>query len=162
MAITGFSSLIIIFRGNTNPWHDLDYIHFGFILAWSIGCIFLALLPILLTEFQVPLNQAARYALFMQAAYIVAVGGILTRAQNRVSKREQGVAPPRVPRVVMTTLVIITLILCLVAGLGLLPGAIHAWHALAIVLLLIIATANLGIFVVDSMTKATTDKSGLE
>ena len=51
VAITGFSSLIIIFRGSDNEWNRQDYLGLGYVLSWSIGCIFLSLLPIVLVEF---------------------------------------------------------------------------------------------------------------
>jgi len=47
VAITGFSSLIIIFRGSSTDWSRQDYVSFAYVLSWSIGCIFLSLLPII-------------------------------------------------------------------------------------------------------------------
>ena len=48
VAITGFSSLIIIFRGSAADWSRQDYVNFAFILCWSIGSVFLSLQPIIL------------------------------------------------------------------------------------------------------------------
>ena len=152
VAVTGFSSLIIIFRGSSVPWEPLDYIHFGFVLAWTIGCIFLSLLPILFVEFGVGVETAARVGLIAAVGYVIAVGAVLTRAQNRAAATAEEM-PPAVPRIVMTVFVMIFLVVSILAATGLLGGALRAWYALAIVALLAIATADLGIFVVQSTRK---------
>lgn len=149
VAITGFSSLIIIFRGNATPWSSHDYIHFGFVLAWSIGSIFLALAPVVLAEFGISVETASRAGLISAVVYIGIVGGLLTRAQNRAS-RAAGRSPPLEPRIVMTMLIMVIVAVSILSAVGLLPGAVHAWFALTIILLLISATADLGIFVAQA------------
>jgi hypothetical protein len=149
VAVTGFSSLIIIFRGNATPWSRHDYIHFGFVLAWSIGSIFLSLLPILLAEFDIDIARSARIGLIATLVYIGLVGGLLTRAQNRAT-RERGQSPPLLPRVVMSAIVFALVTLAILAAAGVLPGPLHAWYAVTIVALLALATGDLGIFVVHS------------
>ena len=156
VAITGFSSLIIIFRGSATPWSSHDYIHFGFVLAWSIGCIFLSLLPVLLAEFGIALHQSSRIGFITAIFYISILGGLLSRAQNAASRRE-GVSPPLRPRIVMTILVFSILAISLLSAVGFMPGPLQAWYALVIVSLLFVATADLGIFVVHSTRSADTD-----
>ena len=82
-------------------------------------------------------------------AYVICVGFVLTRAQNR-AVREGGSAPPLLPRIVMTAFVAVFLVVSLLAAGGVLGGSLKAWYAVAIVALLAIATADLGIFVVHS------------
>jgi hypothetical protein len=149
VAITGFSSLIIIFRGSSVAWSTHDFIHFGFVLAWSIGCIFLALLPVLLAEFGFTVVQAARAGLIAIIVYVSIVGGLLTRAQTVASRRESRVLPLK-PRLTMTLLVMAMMVTALLSSFDLLGGPVHAWYAFCIILLLVIATADLGIFVVES------------
>ncbi len=152
VAITGFSSLIIIFRGSDAAWQDHDYVHFGFVLAWSIGSIFLSLIPLLLAEFGAAAAQAARLGLYATVLYIIVTGSVLTRIQTRTITRH-GVTLPFLPRLLMTMLIVTTAVIALLAGISVLPGAPHAWLGLAIVLLLVAATADLGIFVVQTTRK---------
>ena len=71
VAVTGFSSSVIIFRGNaTTDWSRQDYISFGFVLSWSIGSIFLSLLPILMVEFGHSLEAAAQIGCFSVIGYV--------------------------------------------------------------------------------------------
>ncbi len=42
VALTGFSSLIIIFRDSSTDWSRQDYLSLGYVLSWSIGTIFLS------------------------------------------------------------------------------------------------------------------------
>lgn len=149
VAITGFSSLLIIFKGSTTPWKSQDYISIGFILAWSIGAIFLALLPILLMEFNVNIHLSARIGLISTIGYIVIVGSLLTQAQNSVAKRE-GKSASTKARSFMTLLILLVLLTSLLSIFNVLPGPTQAWYATAIISLLLIATANLGLFVVQS------------
>ena len=84
VAITGFSSLIIIFRGSSTDWVRLDYLSFGYVLSWSIGSVFLSLLPIVLVEFRMRLSAAAQIGLLSTPVYIFMVGAILGYARNRI------------------------------------------------------------------------------
>ena len=149
VAVTGFSSLIIIFRGSSVDWSGQDYVRFGFILSWSIGSIFLSLLPILLVEFGTSLANASRTGLFCWVVFVVVAAGVLTRVQYRVA-RAGGERPGGRARTVMAVLTAGMTILCLAAGFDLLAGPVHAWYASSVTFLLVLATANLGEFVVHS------------
>ena len=81
VAVTGFSSLIIIFRRRSSDWNRQDFVSFAFVLCWSTGSIFLSLLPILLVEFGFDLAFASRVGLVAAIAYMAIAGGLLTRAQ---------------------------------------------------------------------------------
>ncbi|MEM9622090.1 MAG: hypothetical protein AAF993_10605 [Pseudomonadota bacterium] len=158
VAVTGFSSLIIIFRGSSKPWHAFDYVHFGFVLAWSIGCIFLSLLPVLLVQFGIALQLASQVGLITTVVYIILVGGTLTRVQQTIS-RQDDTRLARVPRLIMTVLVVSNITMAILAAAQLVPGPIHAWLATAVIALLIIATADLGLFVVQSTREQTASQS---
>lgn len=149
VAITGFSSLVVVFRGSTGAWTRQDYIGLSFVLSWSIGCIFLSLLPILLVEFAVSLAAASQIGLFSTSVYMGLVAAVLTRLQNRVARAGGGTVPLR-PRLWMGASFITIVLIALGAGAGLLPGPSHAWYASTIVLLMAHATADLGVFVVQS------------
>jgi hypothetical protein len=157
VAITGFSSLIIVFRGSSTDWSRQDYLSFGYVLSWSIGSIFLSLLLIVLVEFGMSLSAAAQVGLFSTPAYMFAVGTTLGYARKRIVAEEDGqsrplwrsaIGPGRVGiGMSLSALVIVTG--ALAAGLGLLPGPNHAWYAAAIVLLMAHAVAEMGVFVVN-------------
>ena len=155
VAITGFSSLIIIFRGSSSGWSRQDYVSFAYVLSWSIGCIFLSLLPIVLVEFGMNLSAIARVGLFGAIVYMFTVGGILMATRNRIA-REVGNGDPLWRSATggggvglgMLLSFLVIVVGSLAAGLGLLPGPKHAWYAATIVLLMAHATAELGFFVV--------------
>lgn len=147
VAITGFSSLIIIFRGSSIDWSRQDYISFSFILSWSVGSIFLSLLPIVLVEFEMTVSAAAQIGLFSLIAYMTVVAGILTYAENRIVRESGGRIQSRL-NLGMSLLFLVIVAGALAAGLGLLPGPRHAWYAATILLLMVHATAELGVFVV--------------
>ena len=84
VAITGFSSLIIILRGSSTQWSREDYLSFGYVLSWSVGCIFLSLLPILLVELGFELVRAAGAGLIALPAYLFVIGGSLGYARSRI------------------------------------------------------------------------------
>lgn len=150
VAVTGFSSLVIIFGGGSSVWTSQHFVTFAFSLAWSIGSIFLSLLPIILVEFGLTLAEAAQHGLFLQFAYMFAVAGGLTYARARLAG--DGIREVRRRVSVGMTLVFIGIVSCaLLAGLGLLPGQSRAWYATTIVFLLAHATGELGILVVQSM-----------
>ena len=94
VAITGFSSLIIVFRGNSTDWDRLDYLRFGYVLAWSIGSIFLSLLPIVLVEFGMKLSAAARTGMFIAPLYMLGVGGILGYTRSRIVGKGDSLSRP--------------------------------------------------------------------
>jgi hypothetical protein len=148
VAITGFSSLIIIFRGST-AWSRQDYVSFSFVLCWSIGSIFLSLLPIVLVEFGVVLATASQVGLFSAIVYMCAVGVLLTRVQTRVLKEGGGSVNTRSKLLMGLSFGSIVLI-AFTAGIGVLPGPQHAWFAATIVFLMAHATADLGVFVVQT------------
>lgn len=157
VAITGFSSLIIIFRGSSTDWSRQDYLRFAYVLSWSIGCIFLSLLPIVLFEFGMKLSAIAGVGLFCAIAYMLTVGSILMAARNRIV-RDNGGADPlwrsatgggRIGLGMSLSFLLIAAT-GLAAALGFLPGPKHAWYAAMIVLLMAHATAELGLFVVQT------------
>jgi len=158
VAITGFSSLIIIFRGNSADWSRHDYLSFAYVLSWSIGCIFLSLLPIVLVEFGMTLPAIAKVGLFAAIVYMFAVGVILMSARKRIVKVGGNDGPlwqsatggGRVG-LGMSLSFFVIVAGALAAGLGFLPGPTHAWYAATIVLLMVHATAELGIFVVKTI-----------
>jgi hypothetical protein len=158
VAITGFSSLIIIFRGSSTDWSRQDYVNFGYVLSWGIGTIFLSLLPIVLVEFGMKLSAAAQIGLFSTPAYILAVGGILGYTRNRIVREgdwlsrpvwRSAIGPGRIG-IAMSLSALVIVIGALAAGLGLLPGPQHAWFAATIVLLMAHAIAEMGVFVVGT------------
>ena len=150
VAVTGFSSLVIIFGGGSSVWTGQHFVTFAFSLSWSIGSIFLSLLPIILVEFGMHLSAAAQYGLFLLVAYMFVIAGALTYA--RIKLAGNGIGGIRRRLSVGMTLVFLAIVSCaLAAGLGLLPGPARAWYATTIVLLLAHATGELGILVVQSM-----------
>ena len=158
VAITGFSSLIIIFRGSSTDWSRQDYISFGYVLSWSIGSIFLSLLPIVLVEFGMKLSAAAQIGLFSTPAYIVVVGSILGYTRNRIVREGDWQSRPVWRSAIgsgrmgigMSVSALVIVFGALAAGLGILPGPQHAWYTVAIILLMAHAIAEMGVFVVRS------------
>jgi len=156
VAITGFSSLIIIFRGSSTDWSGQDYVGFGYVLSWSIGSLFLSLLPIVLVEFGMKLSAAAQIGLFSAPVYMFAVGGILGYTRNRIVREGdwqsrpvwRSAIGPGWMGIAMAISAFVIITGALAAGLGLLPGPKHAWYAATIVLLMAHATAEMGVFVV--------------
>jgi len=158
VAITGFSSLIIIFRGTSSDWSRREYLSFGYVLSWSIGSVFLSLLPIVLVEFGLTLSAAAQIGLFSTSAYIFMVGGFLGYVRNRIVKEgdwqsrsvwRSATGPGRIG-VAMSVSAFVIIAGALSAGLGLLPGPQHAWYAAVLVLLMMHATAEMGVFVAET------------
>ena len=163
VAITGFSSLIIIFRGSDNEWNRQDYLGLGYVLSWSIGSIFLSLLPIVLVEFGMMLSSASQVGLFSTPIYMFVAGSILGYARGRITS-DEGTPPTRIWRLAIgsgrlgtgmsiSALVIVTG--ALAAGSGLLPGPQHAWYAVSIVLLMAHAIAEMGVFIVRTTRHST-------
>ncbi|MEM7016857.1 MAG: hypothetical protein AAF512_05885 [Pseudomonadota bacterium] len=149
VAVTGFSSLIIIFRGDSALWNRLDYVHLGSVLTWSIISIFLALLPVLLAEFGMDIQQAARIGLFTALALIVVIGGVITRAQRMVLDQTNETPPGKI-QLIMASFVAVIFLVTLMAASELLPGPLNAWLALTIIALLGVSIADLGFFVIHS------------
>lgn len=150
VAITGFSSLIVIFRGGASDWDRQDYVSFAFALSWSIGSIFLSLLPIVLVEFGIKMSAAAQIGLFCVVAYMFVVGITLTYVRTKIDKEGGGSVQGNMS-FGLSALWLVIVTAALAAGFGLLPGALHAWYAAAIVLLMVHATAELGIFVAKTI-----------
>jgi hypothetical protein len=146
VAIAGFSSLAIVFRGQNADWQGQDFISLGFAMCWSIGSVFFALLPIILGEFGVDLVAASRVGLFCIAAYMLLAGAILTIARRRVELAGGGSAGLSVS---LSLLFAVILLCALGAGSGLLPGSSNGWFAAVIALLMAHATAELGLLVVS-------------
>lgn len=151
VAVAGFSSLIIIFRGDSAEWTRLDYIHFAFVLSWSIGSIFLALLPILLVQFGWTLAAASRIGLIVWIVYFVTVGGLLMQARRRA---HQALGERPKANWVLNTLFTVVTIGSGAAAAGVLPGPVDAWYAFAISFLMIGSIANLAEIVFRSMTRS--------
>jgi len=145
VAIAGFSSLAIVFRGRSSDWRGQDYIGLAFAMCWSIGSVFLALLPIVLGEFAIGLAVASRVGLLVLAGYMLLVGVFLTYARRRVASAGGGAARLSLGFSVSFVLIVAGAI---AAGLGLIPGPSHGWYAAAIVLLMAHATAELGFLVI--------------
>jgi len=152
VAITGFSSLIVVFGGGSAAWTGHNYVTFAFSLSWSIGSIFLSVFPLLLGEFEVPIAVAARVGLFAAAAYMMTMGCILTFLRARLAR--SGIGGVRRNMSIVMSVVFLTIVgIALAAGIGVLPGPMHAWYAATIVFLMAHATAELGILVVQSMRR---------
>jgi hypothetical protein len=165
VAITGFSSLIIIFRGSSTDWSRQDYVSFGYVLSWSIGSIFLSLLPIVLVEFGMKLSAAAQIGLFSTPAYMFAVGGILGYTRYRIVREGQwksrpvwisAIGPGRMG-VGMSLSAFVIGVAAIAAGRGLLPGPHHAWYAATIVLLMAHAIAEMGVFVARTTQQSSSE-----
>ena len=150
VAVTGFSSLIVIFRGNLLQWSQQEYVAFAFVLSWSIGGIFLSLLPILLVEFEVEIAEASQIGLFSFIGFFIIVGGVLTRLQKRI-ENETGESVKSKTRIGMAIFFLILLIISVLAGFQILPGPVHAWYALIIILLMAAAIQNLLDFMMRSV-----------
>ena len=165
VAITGFSSLIIIFRGSSTDWSRQDYLSFGYVLSWSIGSIFLSLLPIVLVEFGMKLSAAAQIGLFSTPAYMFVVGGILGYTRNRIVREGdwqsrpvwRSAIGPGWMGIAMSLSAFVIVTGALAAGLGLFPGPQHAWFAATIVLLMVHAIAEMGIFVVRTTRQSNSE-----
>ncbi len=158
VAITGFSSLIIIFRGSSTDWSRQDYLSFGYVLAWSIGSIFLSLLPIVLVEFGMKLSAAARIGLFITPVYMLGVGGILGYMRNRIVGKGDSLSRPVWRSAVgpgkmgvgMAISAFVIVLSAIAARLGIFSGPLQAWYATIIVLLMAHAIAEMGVFVVST------------
>ena len=146
VAIAGFSSLAIVFRGRSSDWRGQDYVSLAFAMAWSIGSVFLALIPIVLAEFGIDLATSARVGLVCIVVYMLAIGGILTVVRRSVASSGGGAASLNLG---LSVLFVVIVLGALSASVGLLPGPPHGWLATAIVLLMAHATAELGLLVVS-------------
>ena len=159
VAITGFSSLVIIFRGSSADWSRLDYVSFSFVLTWSIGCIFLSLLPLILVEFEISVATASRIGLYTTIVYMCVASLLLARVRYRISLEDGGRAQGRESLFrtfmnPMTASFVLIIVVASLAGRGTLPGPQHAWYALTIVFLMVHATAELGLFVMRSAQRS--------
>ena len=146
VAVAGFSSLAIVFRGSNSNWSGQDYISLAFALCWSIGSVFLSLLLLVLTDFGIELATAARIGLFSTVVYMLTVGVLLTWSRRRTENAGGGDASLNTG---LTLLYGVIVLGALLAGSGVLPGPAHAWLAAAITLLMAHATAELGLLVIS-------------
>lgn len=146
VAIAGFSSLAIVFRGRSSDWKGQDYVSLAFAMAWSIGSVFLALVPIVLGEFGVDLITSSRIGLFCIVVYMLLVGGILSYARKSVASAGGGVIQFSFALSLFFVFIVTG---ALLAATGILPGPPHGWLATAITLLMAHATAELGLLVVN-------------
>ena len=159
VAIAGFSSLIIIFRGNAADWSRLDYTNFSFLLVWSIGGVFLSLLPLVLVEFGWNLITVSKVGIFSAISYMFIVGGVLTKVKIQLESHalalsKKSLIAKQMPwRNVMSANFLIIFVIAFAAGLGILGGPQHAWYALIIVMLLVHSCAELGTFLVKTPPK---------
>ena len=149
VAVTGFSSLIVIFRGTTATWDPQEYISFAFVFFWSIGALFLSLLPIVLTEFDLDVERVARIGLFSAVGFMVLVGTGLTMLRMRAGSA----AGDRPFNVWMHLSFLFVVAVASVGAWRWLPGPAAAWYAATIVLLLVHATAELALFVYQSVRR---------
>ena len=146
VAIAGFSSLAIVFRGRATDWQGQDYVSLGFAMCWSIGSVFFSLFPVIVSEFGVSLASASRIGLFGIAAYMMFVGVVLTIVRRRISQTGGGAASLSLGLSVLFAVIVVGAI---AAGSGLLPGPSHGWFATAIALLMAHATGELGLLVIN-------------
>lgn len=146
VAIAGFSSLVIVFRGRVSDWQGQDYVSLGFALCWSIGSVFFALFAVVAHEFGVELGLASRIGLFGIAAYMLLVGMALSYVRRKIALAGGGAAGLSYA---LTSLFGVIVLGALAAGVGLLPGPSHGWFAAAITLLMAHATAELGLLVIN-------------
>jgi hypothetical protein len=146
VAIAGFSSLAIVFRGQNSDWQGQDYVSLAFAMSWSIGGVFFSLFPIVLGELGIDLVDSTRIGLFGMAAYMLIVGGFLTYVRRKVEGTGGGVAQLSLGLSLLFGLIVIGAV---AAGLGLFPGPSHGWFAAAITLLIAHATAELGLLVIS-------------
>ncbi|MEM8768693.1 MAG: hypothetical protein AAGE43_14695 [Pseudomonadota bacterium] len=149
VAIAGFSSLAIVFRGQRSGWQSQAYVSLAFALCWSIGSVFLALLPIILGEFGLDLAKAARVGLFVLSAYMLLIGIGLMIVRWRIAAAGGG-AMGMNPA--LTAFFLLIVLGASAAATGLLPGPVHGWLAVSIALLMAHATAELGLLVVGTGT----------
>jgi hypothetical protein len=146
VAIAGFSSLAIVFRGRAADWKGQEYVSLGFAMCWSIGSVFFSLFPIIVGEFGVDLATSSRVGLFGIAAYMLFVGPALTVVRRRISQTGGGAASLSVG---LSSLFGVIVVGAIAAGSGLLPGPSHGWFAAAITLLMAHATGELGLLVIN-------------
>ena len=85
VAIAGFSSLAIVFRGKSSDWQGQDYVSLAFAMCWSIGGVFFSLFPIVLGEFGISLADSSQIGLFSIATYMLFVGGLLTFVRRKTA-----------------------------------------------------------------------------
>ncbi len=145
VAIAGFSSLAIVFRGQRVDWDGQEYVSLAFAMCWSIGSVFLALLPVILNNFGFDLMTSSRVGLFLTAGYMLLVGGILTMVRRRIQSQGGGKARLSLG---LTSLYGLIMVGALGAGSGLIPGPADGWYAVVIALLMAHATAELGQLVI--------------
>ncbi len=147
VAITGFASLIIVFRRvGVSEWGRQELVSLGFLLCWSIGGIFLSLLPIIAVAFGAAAELACRIGLAALTVMVVTVGGYLTWIQRRAISSDAYEFGRR-SRLVTNGIGAMIPLLAPLAAMGLVPGPVDAWLALLITVLLLLATTNLGLFV---------------
>ena len=150
VAIAGFSSLVIVFRGRIADWQGQDFISLAFALSWSIGAVFFSLFPIVVGEFGYRLIEIARVGLFLLAAYMIFAGAFLQYSRRRLQPVE-GAASPLSPS--LSILYGVIVVGAISAGLGLFPGAVNGWYAAAITLLLAHATGELVLLVINAVRR---------
>ena len=146
VAIAGFSSLAIVFRGRSSDWKGQDYVSLAFAMCWSIGSVFFALFPIVTAPFGVELARSSQIGLFGIATYMLFIGVVLTLARKKIALAGGGAAGLSYGVSALFGLIVLG---ALAAGFGLLPGPTHGWFATAITLLMVHATAELGLLVVN-------------
>ena len=146
VAMAGFSSLVIVFRGRSSEWKGQDYVSLAFAMCWSIGSVFFALFPVVSAQFGVELARSSQIGLFSLAAYMLIIGVVLTLARRKIALAGGGVAGLSF---VLSAFFGVIVLGALAAAAGLLPGPTHGWFATAITLLMVHATAELGLLVVN-------------
>ncbi len=145
VAVAGFSSLAIVFRGRTTDWTGQDYISLAFAMCWSIGSVFFSLFPIVVVEFGFDLSESSRVGLIAIAFYMLFVAAMLMYARRKIALSGGGEIRVNLG---MSVLFMVIFVGALTAGFGWTPGPPHAWFATIIVLLMAHATAELGLLVI--------------
>lgn len=158
VAIAGFSSLVIVFRGSSSNWGSEDYLGFAYVLSWSIGCVFLSLLPILLHEFGIDIHRASQISLFIMPGYVLTIGSLLGYARSRInlqlgepsSSLWKSLGGSGWVGVSMTSSALLIVFVALLAGFGVFGRELYAWYASTIAFLMMHAIAEMGVFVVQT------------
>ena len=101
----------------------------------------------MLVEFGMQVSRVAQIGLFTQVVYMIVVGIVLTVVDIRIVRGGGHREKVRL-NFGMSFLFMVIVLTAILAGLGVLPGAQHAWLATTIVFLMMHATAELGVFVV--------------
>ena len=149
VALAGFSGLIVAIRATAaEGWHPRDIWSLSWMMGASVGVLFLALLPLWLSGFDLATPAAYRVSAIVASVYC---GGllILMPTIGRVLTRRG--YPRRVPFFPAAMVTILTIGLAAVAAVaaGAVPPArYHGVYAGGLIALLLVASLALAVFLV--------------